>query len=92
MAGIRKMMRSTCEGCVNDWPLQHDHECLTEAKTMATYMLDNLLKDLNPAEFIYLLADEARTVRVVLEMPHQTLKMIRLFYLDDMKEELLGPY
>ena len=59
---------------------------------MATYVLDNLLKDFNPAEFIYLLADEARKVNVVLEIPHQTLKMIRLFQLDDMKEELLGPY
>ena len=91
MAGIRKMMRSTCERCVNNWPSQHDHECLTEAKTMATYALDNLLKDLNEAEFIYLLADEARKVSVVLEMPHQMPKMIRLFYLDDMKEEFLGP-
>ena len=59
---------------------------------MATYALDNLLKDLNPAEFIYLLADEACKVNVVLEMPHQTLTMICLFQLDDMKEELLGPY
>ena len=92
MEGIRKTMRSTCKGCVNDWPSQRDHECLTEAKTMATYALDNLLKDLNQAEFIYLLADEARKVSVVLEMPHQMLKMICLFYLDDMKEELLGLY
>ena len=71
MVGIRKTMRSTCEGCVNDWPSHCDHKCLTEAKTMATYTLDNLLKNLNPAEFIYLLADKARKVSVVLEMPHQ---------------------
>ena len=92
MAGIRKVMRSNCDGCIHDWPSQRDHKCLTEAKTMATYKLDNLLKDLNPAEFISLLADEARKESVVLEMLHQTLKMIHLFYLDDMKEELLGPY
>ena len=85
-------MRSNCEGYVHDWPSQHDHECLTEAKAMATYVLDSLLKDFNPAEFIALLAAEACKESVVLEMPHQTLKRIRLFHLDAMKEELLEQY
>ena len=56
MAGIKKTMRSRCDGCIQDWPSQRDHECLTEARTMATDALDTLLNDFNPAEFIALLA------------------------------------
>ena len=37
---LKKMMRSNYEGCIHDWPSQRHHECLTEAKTMATYALD----------------------------------------------------
>ena len=85
-------MRSRCDGCIQDWPSQRDHECLTEARTMATDTLDTLLNDFNPAEFIALLAAEAHKVNVVLEMPHQTLKMIHLFHLDAMNEELLEQY
>ena len=85
-------MWTNCKGCVHDWPSQRDHECLTEAKTIATYTLDTLLKDFNPAEFISLLADEAHKESVVMEMPHQTLKMIQLFHLDAMKEDLLEQY
>ena len=92
MEGIRKAMRANCEGCAHNWPLQRDHECLTESKTMATYVLDSLLKDFNPAEFISLLADEARKESVILDMPHQMLKMICLFHLDAMKEETLEQY
>ena len=88
MEGIREGMCANCEGCVHNWPLQRDHECLTEAKAMATYALDNLLKDFPPAEFISLLATEACKESVILEMPHQTLKRIRLFHLYDMKEIL----
>ena len=85
-------MQSNCKGCTHNWHLQCDQECLTETKTMATYALDSLLKDFNPAELISLLADEARKESVVLEMPHQTLKMICLFHLDAMKEEILEHY
>ena len=92
MAGIQKMMRSKCDRCIHDWPSQCDHECLTEAKTMATDALDTLLKDFNHAEFIALLAAEVRKESVVLEMPHQMLKIIQLFQLDDIKEELLERY
>ena len=92
MEGIRKVMWSNCEGCTHDLPSQRDHECLTESKTMATYALDSLIKDFNPAEFISLLADEACKDSVVLEMPHQTLKMIRLFLLDAMKDKILEQY
>ena len=59
---------------------------------MATYALDSLLKDFNPAEFIALLAAEACKESVVLEMPHQTLKMIQLFHLDAIKDDLLEQY
>ena len=52
---------------------------ITESKAMATYELDNLLKDLRPAEFISLLAAEAYKEDVILETPHQTLERIRLF-------------
>ena len=85
-------MTSNCDGCVHDWPSQRDHECLTEAKAMATHALDSLLKDFNPTEFIALLAAEARKESVVLEMPHQTLKIIQLCQLDDINKELLGPH
>ena len=92
MEGIRKVMRSNCEGCTRDWPSQRDHECLTEYKTMATYALDSLLKDFKPVEFISILADEARKESMILEMPHQMLKMISLFHLGAMKEEILQQY
>ena len=91
MEGIREVMRANCEGCIHDWPSQRDHECLTESKAMATYALDNLLKDFQRAEFISLLAAEACKESVILEMPHQTLKRIRLFHLDAM-EEILEQY
>ena len=85
------MMKSRCDGCIQDWPLQCNHKCLTEAKTMATDVLDTLLKYFNHAEFMALLAAEARKQSVVLEMPHQTLKITLLFQLEAIKEELLEP-
>ena len=85
-------MRTICDGCVHAWPSQRDHECLIESKAMVTYAMDNLLKDFNPSEFISLLDAEAHKESVILEMPHQTLKRIRLFHLDAMKEELLEQY
>ena len=63
---------------------------LTESKALATYVMDNLLKDFNPAEFI--LAAEARKESVIMEVPHQMLKRIRLFHLDAMKEDILEQY
>ena len=86
MEGIQKKMLTNCDGCVHDWPSQRYHECRTESKALATYVMDN--QDFNPAEFISLLAAEACKESVILEMPHQTLKRICLFHLDAMKEIL----
>ena len=85
-------MRARCDGCILDWPSQRDHECLTEARTMATDALDTLLKGFNHTEFIALLAAEAHKESVVLETPHQTLKIILLLQLEAIKEELLKAY
>ena len=91
--GTREAMRDNCEGCVHDWPSQRDHECLMNSKSMATYTLDKLLKDLSPAEFISLMAAEAyKEGEVILEMPHQTLKRILSFHLDELKKEILSHF
>lgn len=92
MSGVRTRIRSTCAGCVNNWPSQKDHECLMESSDMADHALTRILKDFKPTEFIFALAKEAMEKNVILERPHQTLKLIFFCQLEDMSKKIVSAY
>ena len=87
---MRDAIHASCEGCINDWPSQTDHECLMERQVSAAAAIGKVVKDLHPKDFILFLAKEASKENIILETPHQTYKKVMLFHLDTIKEEVLA--
>lgn len=90
--GVRDIMEDECEGCVKAWPSQRDHACMMEAEFMSEKALNAFVDNLEAPLFISRLAKEALKEGLILEAPHETLKRIHLFYLSDLKKEVLSSY
>ncbi len=75
-----------CRGCQEDWPSQLDHSCLVHAGSSAELHVNNALAKVTAVDFILELAKKACDKKVILEMPHQTMKRVILFHIREVKE------
>ena len=90
---VRQGVQKACDGCQQQWPSQRDHLCLTEGREhTAEVILDAAVLAVSIPEYIFHVAEEARSKEMILESPHDTLKMVLLFQLNDIKERIMSDY
>jgi len=89
---LHEIIKTHCEGCSKDWPSQRDHICLMDAKTQANLHFEKAVADVEPAEFISVLASEAEHENVVLEQPHHTFKRIMHCHMAKIKKDVLTDF
>lgn len=83
-------MKESCEGCVNSYASQKDHECLMNAAGLAQIVMDKIA--IQPQDFILVMAQEAVKQGLVLEKPHVAFKKVKCFHMDTIKEEVEADY
>ena len=83
---ISKLLEENCDGCVNDWPSQTDHECLQDGK--AQLYIDKAVSQVSTVRFIASLAEAACEEKLVLQTPDQTFKRIMQFHIKDIKNDV----
>lgn len=81
-------MPESCEGCVNSYPSQRDHDCLMNPSMVALQVMDKA--DIKPEDFILMLAQEAQKEGLVLEKPHDTFKKIQRFHMQAIKDFVIA--
>ena len=89
---VSDIIHAACEGCDKSWPSQKDHECLQDTKMKAELCIDKALTELAAIDFISALAQEARKEKLILEIPHQTLKRILQFHSEGIKDAVLEQF
>ena len=83
------IMNKECEGCVNEWPSQRDHECLMSPEATARAAMDKAENEIKPQDFILMLAQEAAKEGLVLEKPHDTFKKLKQCHMDSIKDAVV---
>ena len=87
---LTEAIKNECEGCVKSWGSQRDHECLMDQEATAKRAMTTV--SVLAKDFIEVLAKKARKENLILEVPHETYKRIRLFHLKTIERELLKDY
>ena len=80
-------MKEACDGCVNSYPSQKDHECLMNAAGLAHLVMDKIV--IKPQDFILMMAQEAVNQGHVLENPHMAYKRVKSFKMDAIKDAIV---
>ena len=84
---MKQKVFDECDGCVNSWASQRDHECLMDPELTSIRAMAKV--SVLAADFIEDLAKEACKQNFILETPHETYKRIRLFHLRTIEKDLL---
>ena len=83
----KNLMNENCEGCVNDYPSQKDHECVMRAPRLAYTVLEKI--DIKPQDFILMMAQEAMKQGLVLHKPYLAFKRVQTFLMNDIKDDIV---
>jgi len=89
---LHNIIKSNCDGCDKDCPSQRDHPCLMDAETQANLYIEEAVADVQPTDFIAVLAQEAAEDKLTLEQPHYTFKHIKLCFMKAIRDEVLGNF
>lgn len=80
-------IKENCEGCVQSYPSQKDHECLMNAEGLAYCVMEKI--EIKPEDFILAMAQEAMKQGLVLEKPHMAFKRVKSFQMEAIKDSIV---
>lgn len=89
---VGRLLQEECDGCLNDWPSQIDHDCLQNSMDKAELVIDKAVTEITALHFIASLAEEACDEKLILEMPHQTMKHVLKHHIKDIKAHVVTHY
>ena len=91
-AEVSAEMMKNCEGCVNDYPSQTDHDHLVMAEPMAMDALDKVVDRVYTPRFIAQLADAAQEQGIILHHPYQDYMSVMECCRDKLRESIVSCY
>lgn len=91
-SALAVIIKSTCEGCVQNYLSQSDHPCLMDPLSTANAHIDDQFDKLNVYQFIVKLAEKAAESNVIIKRPFDTFNILRGTKEQDIKMNALSAY
>ena len=91
-SALAAIIKSQCEGCVQNYLSQSDHPCLMDPLTTANVHIDGQFDKLNVYQFIVKLAEKAAESNVIIKRPFDTFNILRGTKEEEIKMNALSAY